>query len=216
LISSFSEVTWRNSQLFSITQAGFVKNLNDGLAWGIFPMFFAGRGLELDKVATLAAIYPMVWGVLQLGAGWASDYIGRRPLIVAGMTLQGVAISLVVAADAYGLWLAAVSLLGMGTALVYPTLLAAVSEAVSPAKRAAALGVYRFWRDLGAVFGSLGAGALADFFGFGAAIQSVAVLTVFSGILVLTFTHRIQPVRATAATGLIRGEMKHESRTICS
>jgi MFS family permease len=196
-IHSFADLTWRRPQLFGITQAGFVKNLNDGLVWGIFPLFFASRGLGLDRIATLAAIYPMVWGVLQLGTGWASDHIGRKPLIVAGMFLQGAAIFIVGVADFYSYWIAAVALLGIGTALVYPTLLAAIGDAVLPRERATSLGVFRFWRDSGAVVGSLGAGALADLFGFGVAIQSVAALTVVSGILAATTMRRTQADRSS-------------------
>ena len=183
LTRSFAETTWRRPYLFGITQAGLVKNLNDGLAWGIFPLYFASRGLELDRVATLAAIYPLVWGVLQIGTGWASDHAGRRLLIVAGMVAQGVAIAVVGALDFYGGWLAAMALLGLGTAMVYPTLLAAVGDVVPPEERATALGVYRFWRDAGFMIGALTAGLLADLFGFRAAIEFVAVLTVASGVL---------------------------------
>ena len=183
LRTSFAETTWRRPDLFGITQAGFVKNLNDGLAWGIFPLFFVSKGLDLDRIAVLAAVYPMVWGILQLVTGWASDLIGRKPLIVAGMVLQGVSISLVGALSSFGGWIVAMSLLGMGTALVYPTLLAAVGDAVSPEERDTSLGVYRFWRDAGAMAGALSAGALADLFGFGVAIQAVAALTVASGIV---------------------------------
>ena len=157
-----------------------------GLAWGIFPLFFASQGLELGRIATLAAIYPMVWGVLQLGTGWASDLVGRKPLIVVGMVLQGVAISMTGAIGSFGGWVVAVSLLGLGTALVYPTLLAAIGDAVTPSDRATSLGVYRFWRDAGFMVGALAAGALADLFGFGVAIQVVAALTVASGIVAAT------------------------------
>ena len=174
---------WRRPHLFGVAQAGFVKNLNDGMAWGIFPLFFASRGLELDQIATLAAVYPLVWGLLQLLTGWASDLLGRKRIIVVGMLLQAVALSLVGASGSFGGWLGAVVLLGVGTALVYPTLLAAVSDAVSPEERATALGVYRFWRDSGALVGALGAGALADLFGFQPAIQTVAALTAASGII---------------------------------
>lgn len=182
LSSSFADATWRRRDLVGVSQAGFVKNLNDGLAWGIFPLFFASQGIQLDRIATLAAIYPMVWGVLQLSTGWASDHVGRKSLIVIGMVLQGVAISIVGVADVFGWWVVGVSLLGVGTALVYPTLLAAVADAVSPQQRATSLGVYRFWRDSGTIAGALAAGVLADLFGFGVAIQSVAVLTVASGL----------------------------------
>ena len=128
---SFADVTWRKPYLFGVAQAGLVKNLNDGLAWGIFPLFFFARGLDLERIATLTAIYPMVWGILQLGTGWASDLMGRKPLIVLGMVLQGAAISLTGAVDSFGGWVVAMSLLGLGTALVYPTLLAAIGDAVA-------------------------------------------------------------------------------------
>ena len=183
---SFADTTWRKPHLFGITQAGLVKNLNDGVAWGIFPLFFASKGLELERIAILAAVYPMVWGILQLATGWGSDLIGRKPLIVAGMALQGVGISLVGAIGTFGGWVVAMSLLGLGTALVYPTLLAAIGDAVSPEERATSLGVYRFWRDAGFSLGALAAGALADAFGYGVAIQAVAALTVGSGILAAT------------------------------
>lgn len=179
---SFAEATWRRPYLAGASQAGFVNNLNDGLAWGIFPLFFLSRGLELDRVAILAALYPLVWGGAQLATGWASDLAGRVPMIVAGMAAQGVAISLVGIGDTYLMWFVAVMVLGLGTAMVYPTLLAAIGDAVHPFERATTLGVYRFWRDAGAMAGALGGGVLADLFGFSVAIQVVAALTVFSGL----------------------------------
>ena len=194
---SFAETTWRRPHLFGVAQAGFVKNLNDGMAWGIFPLFFASRGLELDQIATLAAVYPLVWGLLQLLTGWASDLVGRKRIIVAGMLLQAVALSLVGASGSFGGWLGAVVLLGVGTALVYPTLLAAVSDAVGPEERATALGVYRFWRDSGALVGALGAGALADLFGFQPAIQTVAALTAASGIIAAATLSGARPTQAS-------------------
>lgn len=180
---SFADATWRQPHLFGITQAGLVKNLNDGLAWGIFPLFFASRGLELERIAVLAAIYPLVWGTFQLATGWASDLAGRKPLIVVGMVLQGVAIWSAALLDSFNGWIVAVSLLGVGTALVYPTLQAAIGDAVGPGERATSLAVYRFWRDAGAMAGALAAGTLADLSGFEVAIQSVAALTIASGIL---------------------------------
>jgi MFS family permease len=195
---SFAETTWRRPHLFGVSQAGFVNNLNDGLAWGIFPLFFASRGLDLDRIATLAAAYPLVWGFLQLGTGWASDLISRKPVIVGGMLLQGVAISLAGFSDAFGGWLAAAVLLGVGTALVYPTLLAAIGDAVHPEERATSLGVYRFWRDAGAMAGALTAGALADLFGFEAAIQVVAVVTAASGIIAAATLLGGRPVQASS------------------
>ena len=181
--SNFADATWRKPYLFGLTQAGLVKNLNDGVAWGIFPLYFASQGLALDRIAILVAIYPLVWGGLQLASGWASDLLGRKPLIVAGMLLQGVAISLTAEVDSYGVWLGSMALLGLGTALVYPTLLAAVGDAVPAADRASYLGVYRFWRDAGFIIGALLAGAVADLFGFRPAIQLIAAITVGSGVL---------------------------------
>ncbi|HXG37026.1 MAG TPA: MFS transporter [Dehalococcoidia bacterium] len=190
LLRAFAETSWRRPHLFGVSQAGFVNNLNDGLAWGIFPLFFASRGLDLGEIAVLAALYPLLWGSLQIVFGWVSDLAGRRPLIVGGMLLQAGAIALVGATDLFGTWLIAVSLLGVGTALVYPTLLAAISDAVHPGERATSLGVYRFWRDSGAVAGALLAGALADAFGFRLAIESVAVLTALSGLIALAAMRR--------------------------
>lgn len=198
---SFAEATWRRPHLFGASQAGFVKNLNDGLAWGIFPLFFVSRGLDLDRVATLAAVYPLVWGSLQLLTGAASDVVGRKPIIVSGMLLQAVAISVVGMSGSFGGWLAAVMLLGAGTALVYPTLLAAVSDEVRPEERATTLGVYRFWRDTGALAGALGAGVLADLFGFQPAIQTVAALTAASGIVAaVTLRGRARPLHKAEVT----------------
>ncbi len=179
---SFAEATWRRPYLVGASQAGFVNNLNDGLAWGIFPLFFVSRDLALDRVAVLAALYPLVWGAAQLGTGWASDIVGRLPMITTGMVLQAGAISIVGWSDTYVLWLGGVMLLGLGTAMVYPTLLAAIGDAVHPFERATTMGVYRFWRDAGAMTGALLGGILADLFGFGLAIQVVAALTLASGL----------------------------------
>ena len=186
---AFADATWRKPYLFGITQAGLAKNLNDGVAWGIFPLYFASQGLELNRIGTLVAVYPLVWGSLQLATGWASDLLGRKPLIVIGMVLQGAAISLTATFDSFPLWIVTMSMLGLGTALVYPTLLAAIGDAVPAIDRATALGVYRFWRDSGFIAGALLAGALADLFGFSVAIQVVAALTVASGV-VAKFTVR--------------------------
>jgi MFS family permease len=183
--ASFARGTWRDVHLVGISQAGFVNNLNDGLAWGIFPLFFASRGLSLERIAVLAAIYPLIWGGLQLLTGWASDIVGRKPLIVSGMLLQGGAIAMVGASTEFAVWTAALVFLGAGTAMVYPALLAATGDSVHPGERATALGVYRFWRDAGAIGGALAAGVLADVFGFDAAIQAVAALTAASGVIAL-------------------------------
>jgi MFS family permease len=180
---AFAEATWRRPHLVGVSQAGFVNNLNDALAWVIFPLFFASRGAGLGEIAALAAVYPLLWGTCQLGTGWLSDALGRRPLIVAGMLLQAAAISIVgMSSELPGWWLGVV-LLGVGTAMVYPVLLAAIGDAVSPLERATVLGVYRFWRDAGALAGAVVAGVLADVFNFGFAIQTVAALTALSGLL---------------------------------
>ena len=197
---SFAETSWRRPQLFGACQAGFVKNLNDAMAWGIFPLFFVSRGLDLDRVATLAAVYPLAWGSLQLFTGFASDVVGRRPIIVAGMLMQAVAISAVGMSGSFSGWLVAVMLLGVGTALVYPTLLAAVSDEVRPEERATALGVYRFWRDSGALVGALAVGAIADVFGFQPAIQTVAALTAASGVLAAATLRGGRPVESLPRT----------------
>lgn len=183
LSAAFARTSWRDSRLFGISQAGFVNNLNDALAWGVFPLFFVSRGLSLQEVGILAAVYPLVWGALQMGTGWLSDTIGRSPLIIGGMLLQSVAISLVGFGDSFGPWLIAVAVLGVGTAMVYPVLLAAIGDSVHPASRATYLGVYRFWRDAGAMIGALVAGAIADVLGFQSSIQAVAALTAASGIV---------------------------------
>ena len=187
--SNFADATWRKPYLFGITQAGLVKNLNDGVAWGIFPLYYASQGLTLDRIAVLVAVYPLFWGSLQLATGWASDILGRKPLIVSGMVLQGIAISMTAGVDNYEVWLCSMALLGLGTALVYPTLLAAVGDAVPATERASFLGVYRFWRDAGFIIGALLAGAVADLFGFRPAIQVIAAITVGSGVLAV-FTVR--------------------------
>ena len=180
----FVQVSLREPALSSVSQAGLVNNLNDGLAWGLFPVLFATSGLSISQIGALAALYPAVWGVGQLVTGGWSDRIGRKPLIVAGMLLQAVALLLTAWADRFDLWAAAAVLLGVGTAMVYPTLLAAVGDVAHPAWRARAVGVYRLWRDGGFAVGALLAGLLADAFGIRTAIWVVAALTAASGLLV--------------------------------
>jgi MFS family permease len=166
-----------------VSQAGFVNNLNDGLIWGIFPLFFASHGLGVERIAVLASVYPLMWSALMLVTGWLSDHAGRKPLIVGGMLLQGLAIWMATTGETFGLWFVSVALAGVGTAMVYPTLMAAIGDAVHPQERSSALGVYRFWRDAGAIAGALIGGTLADLLGFSAAIQIVAALTLFSGLV---------------------------------
>jgi MFS family permease len=182
---AFAEATYRSPALRSCSQAGLVNNLNDGLAWGLVPLFLASRGASVSQIGLVAGIYPGVWGIGQIGTGAWSDRVGRKPLIVAGMLVQAGA--LVVLAASQGTVvvaaLAAVAL-GAGTALVYPTLLAAISDHVVPLARAQAIGVYRFWRDMGYVAGGLIAGVAADVVSYEAAIALVAALTGASGIWV--------------------------------
>ena len=182
---AFSIVSFRDPVLRACSQAGLVNNLNDALAWGLAPLYLAANGASSSQIGAVAAVYPAVWGLGQLATGWLSDHIGRKPLIALGMLIQGGALALLVTGGgAFESALAAAILLGAGTAMVYPTLLAAVSDAVEPRERAQAVGIYRFWRDSGFVAGGLIAGSLADLAGDGGAIALVAALTVGSGIWV--------------------------------
>ena len=180
----FAQTSVREPALSAASQAGLVNNLNDGLAWGLFPVLFAAAGLSISRIGMLAALYPAVWGVGQLATGAWSDRVGRKPLIVTGMLVQAAALALVAWADTFALWAVAAVLLGAGTALVYPTLLAAVGDVAHPAWRARAVGVYRLWRDGGFAVGALLAGALADTFSVRTAVWVVAALTAFSGLVV--------------------------------
>jgi MFS family permease len=177
-------VSFRDRSMSSASQAGMVNNLNDGMAWALLPLFFAAGGLGLTEIGLLAGAYPAVWGLGQLGTGWISDHIGRKSLIVAGMLLQATAIAGFIVLHGFGWWLACSVALGAGTAMVYPTLLAAVGDAALPPDRASAVGVYRTWRDLGYAVGAIVAGSLADAAGFPASIAAVAVLTAISGAIV--------------------------------
>jgi len=175
--------SWAHRPLFASNQAGFVNNLNDGLAWGLFPLFFAAAGLSAVRIGWLAALYPAVWGIAQVGTGALSDRIGRRPLIAGGMLLQAAALGAVALSDGFAAWAAAAVILGLGTAAVYPTLIAQVSDLVPPRDRASAVGIYRLWRDLGYVAGGLLGGVVADILGFRPAIGLVACVTALSGLL---------------------------------
>jgi MFS family permease len=193
--------TLRDPVLRTCSQAGLVNNLNDALAWGLAPLYLAANGASVQEIGAVAAVYPAVWGAGQLVTGWLSDHAGRKPLIVAGMLVQAGALALLVLGDgAFGPALAAAVLLGVGTALVYPTLLAAVSDVAKPVERAQLVGVYRFWRDLGFVAGGLLAGLVADSLGAGWAIAVVAALTAGSGVWVaaVSFAPRPAAGRQTA------------------
>ncbi|MET3921803.1 MFS family permease [Arthrobacter sp. UYEF20] len=176
--------SFRDRSLSALSQAGLVNNLNDGLAWGLFPVLFAAGGLTVDKIGLLAAVYPAVWGAGQLVTGALSDRYGRKPLIVAGMLVQAAALGLVAVGSGFGIWLMAAILLGAGTAMVYPALLAAVGDVAHPAWRARSVGVYRLWRDSGFAVGALLSGLLADAYGIPAAVAAVGALTAASGIIV--------------------------------
>jgi MFS family permease len=178
------QTSLREPALSAASQAGLVNNLNDGLAWALFPLLFAAGGVPVARIGVLVAVYPAVWGLGQLVTGALSDRWGRKPLIVAGMLTQAAALGLVAAGRSFGVWAMAAALLGAGTAMVYPTLLAAVGDVAHPAWRARAVGVYRLWRDSGFAVGALLAGVLADAFGVRAAVWVVAALTAASGVLV--------------------------------
>jgi len=201
--SAFRRVTLEDPVLRACSQAGLVNNLNDALAWGLAPIYLAAEGADTRDIAVVAAVYPAVWGVGQLATGWLSDHVGRKPLIVLGMLVQGGALALLVAGGGtLDTAIAAAILLGAGTAMVYPTLIAAVSDAVEPRDRAQAVGIYRFWRDAGFVAGGLVVGVAADQLGIDRAIALVAAATAASGILVAaTRWHARTPAEPLAPLG---------------
>ena len=182
------EVFWRTTltdrDLSSVSQAGLVNNLNDGMAWGIFPLYFAAAGIGLERIGVLAALYPATWGMMQLFTGAWSDRIGRKRLIVGGMWVQAIGIAITAATTSFAPFALGSLLLGLGTAMVYPTLLAAIGDIAHPGWRASAVGVYRLWRDLGYAIGALLAGVVADAFGLAAAMWLVAVITFGCGTIV--------------------------------
>lgn len=189
----FTRTTFTDRDLSAVTQAGFVNNLNDGMAWGLFPLVFAAAGLGLEQIGVLAAIYPATWGVAQLATGAISDSLGRKWLIAAGMWVQASGIWAVSVSDTMLSFAFGSVLLGLGTAMVYPTLLAAIGDVTHPSWRASAVGVYRFWRDLGYAGGALLAGVAADMFGSGAAMLLIAALTAMSGFVVAVRMRETRP-----------------------
>jgi MFS family permease len=180
----FARTSWRDPSLAAVSQAGLVNNAVDGLAWGILPLLFAAEGVSVGRIGVLAALYPGVWCVGQLFTGAWSDRVGRKPLIVAGMLVQGAALALMARVHGFGPWAVGAVLIGIGTALVYPTLIAAVGDVAHPTWRATAVGVYRLWRDAGYVVGGLLGGIVADAFDLRAAVWVVATLSIASGIVV--------------------------------
>ena len=206
----FRRVSFTDRNLSSVSQAGLVNNLNDGLAWGLFPLFFAAAGLPLRQIAVLAAVYPGVWSVSQLATGWASDRLGRKWLIASGMWVQGAALLLIAATRGFGPWLAGAVLLGAGTALVYPTLLAAIGDAAHPSWRASAIGIYRLWRDSGYAVGAILAGLIADRFGFVPAIVTIGALTALSGCVVAARMRETRQSKAPWERGKGAGDASSE------
>jgi MFS family permease len=178
----FRRTSFGERRLFAACQAGLVNNLKDGMAWGLFPLFFLSYGLGVEQIGVLKAVYPACWGILQIVTGPLSDRIGRRGLVAWGLWAQAAALALTAITRSFAWWLGASTLLGLGTAMVYPTLIAAISDAAHPTIRARALSVYRFWRDVGYAVGALASGLIADILGFEAAILAVAGLTFFSGL----------------------------------
>jgi MFS family permease len=185
--------TFFDPSLSAASQAGLVNNLNDGMAWGLLPLFYAAAGLSITEIAVLAAAYPLTWGVSQLVTGALSDRIGRKGLIVGGLLLQAAAIGAIAASAGFWPWFAACVGLGLGTAMVYPTLLAAVADVAEPAWRGSALGVYRMWRDLGFAAGAVLVGVVADMAGMSTAIAAVAALTAGSGLVVAVRMRETHP-----------------------
>jgi MFS family permease len=187
-VPSQSEVFWRTTlfdkNLSSVSQAGLVNNLNDGMAWGLFPLFFTAARMDLGQIGTLAAIYPAIWSVAQIFTGAWSDRVGRKWLITSGMWVQAAGIAVVALAGGFSGFATGAALLGIGTAMVYPTLLAAIGDVAHPSWRASSVGVYRLWRDLGYAVGALLAGVTADLLGLSAALWTVAALTFGSGLII--------------------------------
>ena len=205
------EVFWRTSlldrNLSSVSQAGLVNNLNDGMAWGLFPLFFAAAKMSIGEIGTLAAVYPATWGAAQLFTGAWSDRVGRKWLIATGMWVQAAGIGVVIVSGGFAGFAVGAALLGIGTAMVYPTLLAAIGDVAHPSWRASSVGVYRFWRDLGYAIGALLAGVTADALGFAAAMWMIAALTFGSGLVValrMTDTWRRPPSRFVISGGRAR------------
>src|SRR5438128_8768362 len=195
--SVFWRTTLRDRNLSSVSQAGLVNNLNDGMAWGLFPLFFAAAQMSLGRIGVLTAIYPAVWGVLQLATGSLSDSLGRKWLTVYGMWIQAVGIGAVIVSSSFAGFAAGAALLGLGTAMVYPTLLAAIGDVAHPSWRASSVGVYRFWRDLGYAVGALLAGLAADALRLSGAMWLVPALTFASGLFAALRMSETHPQRST-------------------
>ncbi|MBY0291064.1 MAG: MFS transporter [Mycobacteriaceae bacterium] len=196
----FLRTSFTEPALSSASQAGLVNNLNFGLSWGLFPILFATAGMPIDRIGLLVAVYPAVWGVAQLATGALSDRWGRKHFITAGMLTQAVGLALIASGNDFTWWLAATALLGAGTAMVYPTLLAAVGDVAHPLWRARAVGVYRLWRDSGYAAGAVVGGVTADVWGLRAAIWAAGAITVISGLVVAVRMYETHPAAARPVT----------------
>ncbi len=196
---AWRRLAWRTSigepSLSAASQAGLINNLNDGLAWGLLPIVQASAGLAIGEIGLLAAAYPATWGLAQIATGALSDRIGRKRLIVGGMVVQAAAIASIAIWAGFAPWLVAAVALGLGTAMVYPTLIAVIADVAEPRDRGATVGIYRFWRDLGFALGAILVGVLADRFGATAAILVVAALTAGSGVIVAFRMRETRPAR---------------------
>jgi len=195
----FALATWRNRNLSAASQAGLVNNLNEGMAWGLFPVYFAASGLDLATVGLLTAIAPAVWGVGQLGTGALSDRVGRKWLIAGGQLTEAAGLLVIAAGTTVPVWVVGSAMFGAGTAMAYPTLIAAVGDVAHPSWRGAAVGVYRFWRDIGFAVGAVVAGALADLYSLAIAITAVAAITAASGLDVVIRMRETHPRSARSA-----------------
>jgi MFS family permease len=180
----FSDTSWRHRNLGSVTLTGLVNNLNDGMIWGLLPIFLVQKGFSLKEIGLLAAVYPAVWGIGQLFSGRLSDFVCKKDLLLWGMVLQGLALVGLALAGSFTAFAVLLALLGWGTAMVYPTFLASIAENTHPFDRAKSLGVFRFWRDMGYAIGALLTGVIADAFGIPVSIVAVGVLTVVTGVFV--------------------------------
>ncbi len=197
----FWETTWKDRNLGSISQAGLVNNLNDGMVWGLFPILLAGRGFDLDKIAVIVAVYPVVWGVGQLFTGKMADHFSKKKMLFWGMLLQGIVLSLMIFATAYFHFIILSAILGAGTALVYPTFLAGIGDYTHPQQRAASIGVFRLWRDSGYAFGAILTGIIADSLGILPSVGVIAGLTVFSAVIILIRMTDPDKVKSEKLTG---------------
>lgn len=184
----FQQMTWKNQTLSSFSLAGLATNLKDGVAWGLFPLYFTSLGLSVSQTGLIVAVYPASWGICQLFTGFISDRFDRKKMIAYGMWLQALAMWFMLVADHIVLWIVGAMLLGLGTAIVYPTLQASIGDVTDVHWRASAMGVYRFWRDSGYAIGAMMAGIIADWLGFRSAIGLTAILPLLAGWQVYTKT----------------------------